>query len=221
MINFRKLQAVIWDMDGVLVDSEPIHSETWRNVFNTFGIKVTPSQLKRFFGMTSEMTVRTLADGELSEEKIKKLIKEKARLFREQIEEKAEIFPGVRGWLASFNSNNISQAIASSGSKHNIDIVIDKLCIREYFEVVVDSSALPSKPNPIIFSKAAEALNVIPLNCLVIEDSVAGVQAAKAAGMKCVAVATTNPKNKLSDADIVVENLGSLEIAQITDLFIA
>ena len=220
MIDFMKLQAVIWDMDGVLVDSEPIHLETWWAVFDQFNIKIHQEQLKRVFGMTSEMTIRTLSDRPLDDRTINAMIQEKARKFQEEIRERAVILPGVRGWLDSFESNGIRQAVASSGKKKNIEIVLDKLRIDSYFGVVLDGDGLPSKPQPHIFLKTAEMLDVIPLNCLVIEDSVAGIKAAKAAGMQCVGVGTTNPLEALSEADVAVENLAQLTTEQVRALFV-
>ncbi len=219
MIDFLQLKAVIWDMDGVLVDSEPIHLKTWKAVFKKFNQPFHPERMKHAFGMTSERVVEVMVDSPLPEEKIKEITQEKARLFQRAIAEEAAIFPGVAGWLASFKNNNIRQAVASSARAENIRIVLEKLEIKDYFDVVVDGYGVPSKPAPAIFLKAADLLDVNPLKCLVIEDSTAGVQAAKAAGMQCVAVATTSSVSQLGSADVVVENLGQLMTEDLRALF--
>ncbi len=90
-----------------------------------------------------------------------------------------------------------------------------------YFDEIVSGDGLPGKPDPFVFIKAADRLGIVPLNCLVIEDAVVGVQAAKAAGMKCVAVTTTNPAEKLADADVVLSNLSELTVNHIQMLFSA
>jgi len=221
MINFHALQAVIWDMDGVLVDSEPTHRETWRAAFATFNMPVYPERLKRSFGMTSEMVVEMMSDVPLPAGRVAEICAEKARLFQKAIQTQATIFPGVMGWLDSFKQNGVRQALASSGTPENIAIILDKLGIRDYFDVTVSGKGAPSKPDPFIFQKAANLLGINPLNCLVIEDSAAGVKAAKAAGMPCVAVMTTSPAADLEGADIILENLAQLMSAHIQTLFTA
>ena len=121
--------------------------------------------------------------------------------------------------MEAFRQNGICQALASSGSPGNINAVLTALTVETYFDVVVSGDGLPSKPDPFIFLKAADRLGVIPLNCLVIEDAVTGVQAAKASGMKCIAVTTTNPAKKLADADLVLDNLAELMTEHIRGLF--
>lgn len=219
MIDFRKLQAVIWDMDGVLVDSEPTHIAAWQFAFEKFRLPLDPGRLKRTFGMTNEMVVRTMVDSPLSLDAMDAILMEKNRVFQKAIAVDAVILPGVLDWLKSLKENGIRQAVASSSTPENIRIILDKLAIADYFEVVVSGKDSPSKPEPFIFLKTARLLDAHPRGCLVIEDSVAGVQAAKAAGMQCVAVTTTSPAGQLDDADIIVENLEKLKIEEIQSLF--
>ena len=219
MINFRNLQAVIWDMDGVLIDSEHIHQETWVIALEKFGLPVYPERLKRSFGMTSEMVVQMMVDGPISEKLVSQICNEKSQLFQKAIQNNMVIIPGVKSWLDSFRNNGVSQAVASSGAPENIEITLGKLRIKDYFEVIVSGKDLPSKPEPFVFLKTADMLSINPLHCLVIEDSIAGVKAAKAAGMKCTAVATTYPLSALDQADIVIENLSHMMIGQIQELF--
>ena len=219
MINFHALQAVIWDMDGVLVNSEPAHRETWHAALKKFNLPVYPERLKRSFGMTSEMVVEMMVDTPISGEKVTQICAEKARLFQQAITAGVEVFPGVLGWLDAFNQNGVRQAVASSGTPENIGLIMEKLMIEDYFDVIVSGKGLPSKPQPFIFLKAADLLGVSPPACLVIEDSAAGVKAAKAAGMLCVAVTTTNPAEALEGADIILDSLTQLMSGQIQALF--
>jgi len=219
MINFHGLQAVIWDMDGVLVDSEGTHLETLQTTFEKFNMPMVPESLKHAFGMTTRMVIEMMVDSPIAEDKMADMCAEKARLFQQAIAKEAKIFPGVPGWLDSFRQNNVSQAVASSGSPKNIAVILEKLEITDYFDVVVSGEGAPSKPDPHIFLKAANRLNVSPLNCLVIEDSAVGVKAAKAAGMQCIAVMNTSPREYLEGADIILENLTQLMSTQVGALF--
>jgi beta-phosphoglucomutase-like phosphatase (HAD superfamily) len=100
--------------------------------------------------------------------------------------------------------------VASSAPPANIDALIDELVLRPYFDTLVSGQDMPGKPDPALFLEVALQLDVAPERCVVVEDAVAGVEAAKRAGMKCVAVTTTNPAQVLDEADIVVDRLDAL-----------
>jgi beta-phosphoglucomutase len=219
MINFMKLQAVIWDMDGVVVDSEPAHLQAKRVIFEKFKLRYSEERIHRVYGMTDRQVIQFVADEQLPEDVISRMVREKDIVFQQLIGKQAAYLPGVQKWMELFRQNGISQALASSSSEISINLILNKLDAAQYFNEVISGEALPSKPDPFIFLKAAEHLGVIPLNCLVFEDAVAGVQAAKAAGMKCVAVTTTNPAEKLTDADLVLNNLGEMMTDHILGLF--
>jgi len=219
MINFMKLTAVIWDMDGVLLDSGPFHFEAWREIFARYKLSASETQLRRTFGMTNQQVIQSIVQKPLSVKKVDQIGKEKEILFQRIIQQKAMFLPGVKSWLEAFRQNGIHQALASSGSTGNIEVVLNALDAVSYFDAVVSGDGLPGKPDPFVFLEAADRLSVVPLNCLVIEDAVAGVRAAKAAGMKCIAVTTTNPAEKFSGADLVLDNLAELMTEQIQELF--
>ena len=107
-------------------------------------------------------------------------------------------------WLDRLRATGIRQAVASSAPPENINTLVDELGIRAYFEAIVSGYDIPGKPDPAVFLKAASEIDLPPQRCIVVEDAVAGVQAAKRAGMRCIAVTTTNPAHALSDADIVI-----------------
>lgn len=219
MIDFMKLEAVIWDMDGVLLNSGPSHFKAWRATLEKYKIKVYEERLRRTFGMTNQQVIQFIVDQPISKELTDKIIREKDLLFQNIIRDKAVFLPGVKKWMETFRQNGIRQALASSGSPGNINVVLSALAVETYFDVVISGDGMPSKPDPFVFIKAADRLGVIPLNCLVIEDAVTGVQAAKASGMKCVAVTTTNHAEKLADADVVLDNLAELMTDHIQGLF--
>ena len=219
MNRFGKLRAVIWDMDGVIVDSEPHHFQSWKNVLKHYSFNVSEAQLRRMFGMTSPEVVRILFGADVKEEFVSRLCEEKELLFREAFQESAAYLPGVEYWLSTFKQAGIRQALASSGSQENIDAVLDALGTRRFLDVVVSGKNLPSKPDPAVFLMAAQQLGRQSDVCLVIEDSIAGVAGAKAARMKCLAVTTTNTPLELTTAEMVLKNLEFLSDSTIKSLF--
>lgn len=220
MINFMELQAVIWDMDGVILDSEPVHYQAKCKAFEKFGITLNEERIHNSYGMTDRQVIQFITDEHLAEDKLDKVCREKEIIFKQLISNRAEFLPGVQNWMDLFKQNGILQALASSSVEEIIQLVLAKLDAGSYFDIIIGGDTQPSKPNPSIFLKAAEKLSVIPLNCLVIEDAVTGVQAAKAAGMKCIAVTTNVPAEKLADADLVVDNLAQLMTNQVQNLFL-
>jgi len=186
MIDFMKLEAVIWDMDGVLLDSGPSHFKAWRATLEKYKIQVYEERLRRTFGMTNQQVIQFIVDQPISKELTDKIIREKDLLFQNIIRDQAVFLPGVKKWMETFRQNGIRQALASSGSPGNINVVLSALAVETYFDVVISGDGMPSKPDPFVFIKAADRLGVIPLNCLVIEDSPVGVVAAVKAGMSAI-----------------------------------
>ena len=127
--------------------------------------------------------------------------------FRRTVQGQVKPLPGALEWLNQLKDMGIHQAIASFAPQANIDVLVDKLKIRDFFEVIVSGYAMPGKPNPDVFLRATNLMDVLPMNCIVIEDAIEGVCAAKNVGMRCIAVTTTNPTHLLSEADIVVDRL--------------
>jgi len=213
------LQAVIWDMDGVLLDSERAHFDCLREVFEQHHLAFDDSSLPEIFGMNSHEVVRRIGSAELPEEFIAQLIEEKDRVFRKRIQREARFLPGVRGWLERFLQEGIYQALASSSDAKSIDVILGALGARHFFSIILSGHDLPSKPHPQIFQLAAARLGVPPCGCLVIEDAIVGVKAAKAAGMTCLAVTTTHQANALHEADLVRASLADVRYDDIRGLF--
>jgi beta-phosphoglucomutase len=170
--------------------------------------------------MNNRLILTTILQRELSEDFIQSVSDRKELLFRQMIRGSAVLLPGVLDWLGHFQNMGIKQAVASSAPQANIDALLDELGIRAFFQAEAAGATLRGKPDPAVFLLAAELLGEEPRNCLVIEDSIAGVEAARRAGMKCVAVLTTNPAEKLAGADVVLDNLSLLNEEQLTGFFI-
>jgi HAD superfamily hydrolase (TIGR01509 family) len=135
------------------------------------------------------------------------------------IKGRARLLPGVDDWLEKFQECGVRQAIASSAPVENIDVLVDELAIRPYFDAIISGADLPGKPDPAVFLKAAGAVGVSPEYCVVIEDAVHGVEGALAAGMKCIAVTTTNTADSLKDADVVLTDLTALDEERLSAIF--
>jgi beta-phosphoglucomutase len=203
----QTLKAVLWDMDGVIVDSFDGHYRSWQQTFDELHQPFDLDQFRKTFGMNNRSILQTVLNRDLSEEFIQKVSDHKEELFRLLIRGSAELLPGVATWLQRFKELGIKQAVASSAPQANIDALLDELKIRNYFAAEAAGATLKGKPDPEVFLLAARLLSVDPRNCLVIEDAMAGVEAARRAGMKCVAVLTTNPAEKLAGADVVLQDL--------------
>jgi beta-phosphoglucomutase family hydrolase len=203
-------QGVLWDLDGVLVDTGEFHFQTWSGLFAGYGIPFTHELFRATFGMNNAGILTTLLGHKPTPELLAEISDRKEQRFREAVRGRAQPLPGVLAWLERLKAAGLRQAIASSAPPANIDALVDELGLRAYFEAIVSGFDLPGKPDPALFLKVARLINVPPERCIVVEDAVAGVEAARRAGMKCIAVTTTNPAHALKTADVVVKRLDAL-----------
>lgn len=204
-------KAVIWDMDGVIADTGAAHFAAWRQVMAELGRPFDEADFGRIFGIVNPDAVRLLLGETVSSYEIARISERKETLFREAVQVHVSLLPGVKTWLERLRQQGYRQAIASSAPRANIEVLLRVLNIGPYFQATVSADDVTKgKPDPAIFIKAAAALGVSPARCVVVEDAVAGVQAARRAGMVCLAVATTQPAERLSDADLVVKRLTEL-----------
>jgi len=198
--------AILWDMDGTLIDTLSCHFTAWQDTLLEHGIKLDGEVYYANFGRNTNTILPILLGFTPDEPQAVRLIEEKERRFRQNVLHQASLISGVRVWLGKANDLHIPQVIASSSTQENIEFLISRFNISSYFSAFISGADLPAKPEPDVFMKAAQILNRKPENCLVIEDSLAGVQAAKAAGMRCIAVTTSQPQSALTEADLVVAN---------------
>lgn len=216
------LKAVIFDMDGVLIDSEPFHLMVNKRIFKKLKINVTDEEYQNFIGTTHEYMWSTLKEKYGLPQKVSELVNMQVSGNIEYIKnEKIEEIKGVIDLLSMIKKENIKIGIASSSPKEVIELVINKLGISNYFSAIVSGEDLKKgKPAPDIFLDAAKLLKTEPSNCVVVEDSKKGVNAAKAAKMKCVGFRNQNTRNQdLSNADLIVNNYNSIKIRTLRDLF--
>ncbi len=213
--------AVLWDMDGVIVDTAPYHFKAWQQTFARLGVKYTMAQFKESFGRRNEAIIPELMGKPVSADEIAVIARRKEALFRRLARGNIKPFPGAIELLQFLTKSNIKMALVSSTPPHNIDSILDSLDIKEVFQTIISGADVAKgKPDPECFLLAASRLGVETENCVVIEDSTAGVNAAKSAEMKCIAVTNTRPRNQLKKADLVVDNLKDIDISDIEKLIL-
>ena len=203
----QKIRAVLWDMDGVLADTGEVHYQSWMKTLGGAGIPFDRETFRRTFGMNNSGLLEFTLGYPLESDRLNEISERKEAIFRQEIRGRVRLFPGAKEWLERLRGSGIRQAVASSAPQENIEVLVDELGIRLYFDALVSAYHMPGKPDPAVFLEAARQLHTPPQNCLVVEDAIAGVEAARRAGMRCIAVTNTNPPEALSAADVIVESL--------------
>ncbi len=215
------LRSVIFDLDGVLVDSHPLHKQAWKRLLASLGKSVGDAELEIILdGKKREELLRHFL-GDLTEEQIECYGREKDEFFREE-EHSLQTIAGVREFLGELHNAAIPLAVASAGSRARVTGILGRLGLMPYFQAVVTGDQVPAgKPDAAIFQKAAAQLHVAPEESLVVEDSVSGVQAAKAAGMKCLGIAAPLRVKAIREAgaDDVLPDFVGTSTKQIRKLF--
>lgn len=206
-------KTILWDMDGVIADSGPFHFAAWQEIFARKGVDFTRKNFTKFFGTRNDFIIRTVLGEKLSEEDVETMVVEKEAIFRMKAKGNIRPFPGVVKLLNTIKKGNFRLALVSSAPEENIDLITGDLGIKGKFDCVISGRQVSeSKPSPQIYLLAAEKLGVDPGNCIVIEDSPFGVKGAKAAGMRCLAVANAHPGGDLVEADKIVDSLEDIDL---------
>ncbi len=204
--------ALIWDMDGVLVDSGQAHYEAWKRLFDEMGLPLSRQQVAETLGMANEAILRLWLGDDRPLAELNALADRKEALFRELVGEYMRVLPGVTEWLQRARERGYRQAVASSAPMANIVAIVQALGLADAFDLLLSGARLPrSKPDPAIFLQAAQGLGVTPAQSVVLEDAAVGVEAARRAGMRCIAVTNTLPASDLAAATRVVASLEELE----------
>jgi HAD superfamily hydrolase (TIGR01509 family) len=209
------IKAVIFDLDGVLIDSEPLHCKADTKLLRELGADPPENYFDKFTGWTDAAMWEAIKTDY-------HLIKSIGQLMEMQVPIKLKLLqegdykaiPGISELLEEIKTAHLPIAIASSSPKIFIEAVVEKIGIRQYFKVLISGEEIErSKPEPDIFLKAALLLNVNPSECLVVEDSKSGTIAAKKAGMKCIGYQNFNSGNQdLSNADLIVNDIKEIDI---------
>jgi beta-phosphoglucomutase len=203
--------ALIFDLDGVIVDSNPVHREAWEIYNRRFGIETTEEMQQRMYGKRNDQIIRDSMGGQLSDAEVLAHGAAKERLFRELMGPQlpSHIVAGAREFLVRYQT--LPMAVASNAEEANVSFVLQTAGLAEFFGAIVDGHQVSHpKPAPDVFLKAAELLGVEPRECIVFEDSYSGVQAGLAAGMRVVGIRTTH--DHLPGTSIAVDNFLAPEL---------
>ena len=195
--------AVIWDVDGTLVDTAELHFAAWARLFGEMGHTFSRDDFAATFGRRNPEIIRFLFRREFTDAEVAHIGETKETYYRTAAEKGVQLLPGVRQLLDGLHARRVRQAVGSSAPRGNLDLILRITDSRQFFDAVVGmEDTTRGKPDPQVFLAAAEKLGVPPARCVVLEDAVAGVEAAKSGGMKCVAVTFVghHPAEKLAAA---------------------
>ncbi len=216
----QKIKAIIFDLDGVIVDTAIFHYQAWKRLANEYGFDFTPEQNERLKGISRLESLEILLSiGGIeisSAEEKNRLATTKNNWYRENILKMTpnDILPGVKNFLIDLKNTNYKIAIGSSSK--NACTILERIGFDGFFDTVIDGLKITnSKPDPEVFLKAANELNIDPENCLVFEDAAAGIEAAKKAGMLAIGV---GKYENLSSADKVIPDFNNINVFMIENL---
>jgi len=211
----QKIKAIIFDLDGVIVDTAVFHYQAWKKLANSMGFDLTEAQNEKLKGISRLESLDILLEigkiNSMSDEEKQQLATKKNEWYRENILKMTpqDILPGVKNFLAELKKADYKIAIGSSSK--NAGTILERIGMKNFFDAVVDGTKITrSKPDPEVFLKGAQELNIPPEQCLVFEDAESGIEAAKNAGMKTIGVG--NPEN-LPQADKVIPGFQNVNIS--------
>ena len=212
--------AFIFDMDGVIIDSNPFHKVALHQFCEKYGYHLTEEQLRnKIYGRTNKQWITNLFERELSPEELHLFAEEKEGLFRDLYQHDIKALAGLDQFLKKMNGQKLARAIGTSAPRSNVDFVMAKTNLSRYFPTILDDSFVEhGKPNPEIYLRCAAALGYQPNRCVVFEDSISGVTAGKAAGTKVVGVATTHTHEELAETDYIIDDFTDLDPAQLISI---
>lgn len=216
-------RCVIFDMDGVIIDSEPLHHKCEREMFSMFGIEVSNDEHSTFMGTTDESMWTKVNEQHGLPMNVADAMQMKKKLYLTQLKNEPNLRPiqYIPELITELSKNGFLLALASSSPIEQIEYILKEFEIEPYFQSIVSGEDVErGKPSPDIFLEVAQQLGISPEQCMVIEDSKNGVRAAKDAGMMCVGFKNPNSGNQnLSQADMLIDSIGELTPQIINSLF--
>lgn len=207
-----RIQTIVFDMDGIIIDSEPIHMKIEQELFHELGLEITTEEHWQYVGTSAREMWEDVTDRYQLSVSSNEILAKKQRRYLEHLSNTEKLNPvqGVKALIQHLYKNGKNLVLASSATREEIDLVLERLNLTTYFPFTISGAELEqSKPDPMIFLKASRLSKTTPGQCCVIEDSENGVRAAKAAGMKCIGFRNPHSGNQdLSEADMILDDFG-------------
>ncbi len=212
------IEGAIFDMDGVLVDNVEYHIRAWQALGGELGREFAAPEVRELFGQRNKEILTALLRRPISDEEAARLGDRKEAYYRHLIAEEVQPVAGLLEFLADLKKEEMRTAVATSGPRENVALVLKGLGLERFFDAVVTGGEVArSKPAPDVFLLAAKQLNLEAKHCLVFEDSLAGIEAARRAGCSCIALATTHDATALESTRParIIHNFSGLRAADI------
>ncbi len=216
-------RGLIFDFDGVIVDSHPVHTRAWKKFLDSVGKTVSEERLQFVLDGRKRDDILRHFMGELDADQIVEFGHRKEQFFRDEAAHVRTI-DGLLGFLGDIEFQQVALAIASSGSRSRVDFLLERLDLQKFFQVVITGDEVEQgKPHPAVFLRAAQQMGVDPSESMAFEDAVSGVKAARSAGMKCVGIAQPDRATILVDAgaNYVVPDFQSLSYSKLQQMFVS
>jgi beta-phosphoglucomutase family hydrolase len=212
--------AVLFDMDGVIIDSNPYHKDAWLEFCRRYQVELKEEDVPRYiYGKTNKTALVDVFQREFSPEESFRLSEEKEAIYRDLHRADIRLIKGLDHLLNAFEQHQIPLAVCTNAPVANLDFTLEETGIRPYFEVLIDASKVSKgKPDPEIYLKAAQLLQVPAERCIVMEDSTVGVEAGLRAGMKVVGITTTHTREELAHTHLVIDDFDELTVDRLAAL---
>lgn len=215
--------GALFDWDGVVIDSSKAHEESWDMLGVEEGKSLPEGHFKKGFGRKNQVIIPEILGWTTDPEEIERLGNRKEELYREIVAEKGvDRIPGIEAFLQSLNDAGIACAVGSSTPRKNVETILEMVGFGPYFQTIVCAEDVTQgKPNPEVFLTGASRLGIAPAQCAVFEDAYAGLEAAKAGGMKAIALSTTHPASALEQQgpDLILENFLDFDAPRFGQVF--
>ncbi|PZR38709.1 MAG: HAD family phosphatase [Azospira oryzae] len=211
--------ALLFDMDGVIVDSNPAHKIALQKFARQHGYDLDEQQLReKIYGRTNKEWITNLF-GVLPADTLQQYAHEKEAMYREIYKDDIQPVKGLVAFLDMLEANNIAKAIGTSAPRVNVDFSLSSTNLQNYFSIILDDTFVThGKPDPEIYIKCAAAVGLPNAQCIVVEDSLSGVTAGKRAGSKVIGITTTHTKEELSEADLIINDFDELTLEKLQQL---
>ncbi len=214
-----KQYGVIFDMDGVLIDSFDPHRRSWQEMARRHGVEMTDRQFAETFGRTSRDIIRHFWGDAVTDEQVRRMDECKEAIFRDMLRERLPVMPGAPRLIDDLAAHGFKLGVGSSGPPENVNLVVDALGLAGRLAgIVTGMDVTRGKPDPQVFLLTADRMGIDPRRCAVIEDAVHGITAARQAGAKAIALTGTAPREAFTGADLVVDSLNDLSAQRIASL---